>query len=477
MRKYDFIAFDCEKANNEPTSLCSIGFACFKNGKIIKQKEYIVQPVPCTFYKGIEISGKETYHGITLDMYKNACTFNSLWPKIKKLIDGELLVGHGINGDFLSIQAALNHFGIDFTIPTKEECICTNIASIYTYPECESHKLGSLCEYLNIDIKPHHALSDAKACGYLLLEMLNDTDCSTAEQFITICNKYNEIIIDKYTEKNIAKYEDEIMEMFKTNVIEIESIKNRNKDIATEIIKFYSKHQDIRYQSPNITIIPCLSPIIEISKNDKYFEYFKELDSCMPFNKDSLLFIKNEKDYLIFIGVLVDKIDLMRSLLGLLARDNIKIKENNSYECIYRSFYKHLEATNLLIEYLYIEEDFEKYDVYEFIEYFYNIEIEKSKGYEYNKKYNLMIKNLDYEESYEAYLEIIKERMKLVAIYTSLQNNFDLYSCGLKLPNNIFCRSTNLLLDIYNLFEHAEKKNQIEELTYLIKTWYNKNIY
>ena len=81
--------------------------------------------------------------------------------------------------------------------------------------------------YLNIDIKPHHALSDAKACGNLLLEMLNDTDCRTAEEFIDICNKYNEIIIDKYTEKNISKYEDEIMEMFNFD----------NKNIIKNVIK------------------------------------------------------------------------------------------------------------------------------------------------------------------------------------------------------------------------------------------------
>ena len=477
MRKYDFIAFDCEKANNEPTSLCSIGFACFKNGKIVKQKEYIVQPIPCVFYKGIEISGKETYHGIPLEMYKNACTFNMLWPKIKKLIDGEILVGHGINGDFLTIQAILNHFGIEFNIPTKENSICTNIASIYTYPECESHKLAALCEYLNIDIKPHHALSDAKACGNLLLEMLNDTDCRTIEEFIEICNKYNEIIINKYTENNISKYEAEILNMFKLNSAEVKSIEHRNEQLAYDAMKYYKEHQSADYCLPDIKIITCLTPIIEISKNSDYFDYFKELDNCMPFSKDSLLFIKDDDSYLMFIGILADKIELIRNLFSFLARDKIKIDESDDYACIYRSFYKHLEATNLLAEYLYIEEDFEDYDVYEFIEFFFNSEVEKSKGYEYNKKYNLMIRNNDFEESYSSYLKIIKERMKMVAIYTSLQAKFDLFSYGLKLPNNIFCRETNLLLDIYNIFVNLDDDKQLGELTRTIRSWYNKNIY
>ena len=121
----------------------------------------------------------------------------------------------------------------------------------------------------------------------------------------------------------------------------------------------------------------------------------------------------------------------------------------------------------------YINEDFDEYEVYEFIEFFFNLEIEKSKGYDYNKRYNLMIRNTNYEESYEVYLDIIKERMEAVAIYTSLQHQFDLFSAGLKLPNNIFCRNTNLLLDIYNLFEHTDEKNQLAELEYTIKKWYN----
>ena len=78
----------------------------------------------------------------------------------------------------------------------------------------------------------------------------------------------NEIIINKYTENNIAKYESEIMDMFNKNVTEVESVKHRNEQLAKDIINFFAEHQEIGYKLPSIKIIPCMTPIIEISKNE-----------------------------------------------------------------------------------------------------------------------------------------------------------------------------------------------------------------
>lgn len=477
MRKYDFVALDCEKANNEATSLCSIGIACFKNGKVVKQKEYIIRPVPCRFYKGIEDAGKTTYHGVKLDIYKRACSIKDLWPRIYRYIKDEIITGHNINGDYLTIKAALAHYGIKWEIPSINESLCTNIASIYTYPECESHKLDALCHYLGISIKPHHALSDAKACGYLVLKMIEDTGSGNISELIKICNRCNEIIINKYTEKNIIKYEREVLEMFNFNQKEIELIKKNQRGFCGKIIEFFKNHQNDRYLLPKIQIIPCLTPIIEIIKNEKYSDYFDRLESCRPFHKDSLLFINDQDTYLLFVGVLVDKIDLIRNIFAFLARDSIRINSENKYECIYRSFHKHLKAVNLLAEYLYIVDDFEEYEVYEFIEYFYNMEVEKSKSFDYIKDHNMIYRMHDYRESYDKYLSAVRERMQMIAVYASLQENFSLFSSGLKLPNNIFSRDTNLLVDLYHIFMNVKDVCQVREISYAIKEWYDRNVW
>lgn len=474
MGKYDFIALDCEKANNEPTSLCSIGLACFKNGKVVYTKEYVVKPFPCYFYKGIETNNKTTYHGIPFDVYREAPTLNLLWPKIKKLINGEIIVGHGINGDFLSIQSALEHYGIEFEIPEQNEYICTNIASIYTYPECDSHKLAALCEYLDIQINAHHALSDAIASGLLLLEMMNDTDCETVSDFIKICAEYNNIIIEKYTEKNIEKYENQIMEMFNYNDKEVRLIKNNKKIFAQSIIDYYADNQDSSYKLPNIEIITCLSPIIEISKNENFSSFLSELDACRPFTNDSFLFIKTDSKYYFFIGILIDRKDLILNILATLARDKIKIKSGDIYANIYRSFYKYKEAMNLFIDYLYYIDEFEEYDVYEFIKYYFDKESGKTRSYQYELRYNMIFELKNVEESMEVYTELVKKSMQMLAIYDILLERFEIYADGLDLPDNIF--SGMLLPDILDIFENENVSNQIYELKFIVNKWYELNV-
>ena len=69
-KKYDFIAIDCEKASNQSASLCSIGIACFKHGKIKDTKEYIIKPYPFEFYSGAIIN--DTYHGVPLNVYETS---------------------------------------------------------------------------------------------------------------------------------------------------------------------------------------------------------------------------------------------------------------------------------------------------------------------------------------------------------------------------------------------------------------------
>ncbi len=474
-RKYDFIALDCEKANNTQTSICSLGYACFKNGKIVKQKEYLIKPNPCYFYKGIEESKKTTYHGILLEKYREAPTFEKIWPKIEKVLRNEIIVGHGINGDLLLIQTALESYGITYAFPPKENCICTNISSVYVYPECESHKLGMLCEYLNIKIKPHHALSDAKACGELLQHMLNDIGCDTIEQFIFNCNSYNNIILEKYTEKNISRYENEIIKMFNFNLIEIELIKKKLVMNVEDAVSFYKQNKEEKYNLPNINIIPCVSPIIEINKNEKYKKYFDKLKDCTLFSNDAMLFAKNKDGYTLFVGILSDKMEILRSVFAFLSREHVKITGGTKPEYLIRSFIKNYEATNMLINFLQTEEEFEEYEVYKYINFFYEREREIAVTSYYRGRYKDILEHLEQEDTYPLYLNMVKERMKIIAIYTSMKELFPLYASGLKIPNDVFLEyNSNLLVEIYDVLKHKQKNKPIKKISNLLNRWYEK---
>lgn len=474
MKKYSFVAIDIEKANNEPTSLCSIGLAFFKNGKIIKQKEYTVRPYPYMFYKGVIANGKTTYHGIPFEVYEKACTFDKIWPKIEKSIKGEILVGHGINGDILSLQNALEYYGIKADWLQTCERICTNVASIYVYPECASHKLGRLCDYLGIEISPHHALSDARACGLLLLDMLDVTECVSVDKFLNTCEEYKKIITNDISPNNIAKYEDKIMSMFNYDKRLIKATFNSNKVLIDGLMHFFKDNQSENYSLPTIRVVQCLSPIIEICKNKSHEKYINSLRGYIPFVNDGFLYIKrSSRNYIIFVGLILDKTDLIQNIFALLSRDQIRINESNYLSKIVRNYKKNLYSVNLLIKYMREVEHFDDYDIYEYIEYLYNCEVEKTKSTYYKKKYSMSLNSKSYADGYNICLSFIKERMRMLGIYDALVLNFPVFSDGLKISHINERINANIFYQISDTINNGKSNKELEKA---LNIWFSKNI-
>lgn len=473
-KKYDFIAIDCEKASNKPASLCSIGIACFKHGKIKDTKEYIIKPYPFEFYNGAVIN--DTYHGVPLSVYENAPTIDKVWLRISKYFNKGVLVGHGINGDLQAVQLALEHYGIEYTPPGQNECVCTNIASIYTYPEVESHKLKALCDYLEIPVNPHHALSDAKAAGYLLLDMLNVTDCKTALDFIDICLEYNQIITTKYTDRNIEKYENKIKELFNHNDDEIQLIFKRRNILINQVIDYFYE-KNTKFKKPSFEIINCISPIIEIYKNPNYSLYVDELSKLNPFTHDEFLYLKIDFDkYTLFFGLLSDKNDLIFDILMFLNKISIKEAKNNFYSKCYKEILKYKNTIYLLSNYMLEIEKFEEIDIYKYIEYIYVKKLEYFRSYDFEKQYSLMIEAQNTKRSIELFKKGFIEISKLIGVYLGIKEYFPEYISGIQLPL-YFNGSFNLLDEIIEIFYYNKnEKRQYDECEYNIKKWYYENV-
>ncbi len=468
-KKYDFIAIDCEKASNEPTSLCSIGIACFKNGKIKDTKEYIIRPYPFEFYQGAIINN--CYHEVPIDIYENAPTINKVWPKINKFFKKNLLVGHGINGDLQAIQIALKHYGINYTPPAQDECICTNIASIYTYPEYESHKLKSLCDKLNIGVNPHHALSDAKAAGFLLLDMMNVADCKTASEFIDICAEYNQIITTKYTEKNIEKYRAKIQEIFNYSESDLKLSYLKKENLVNNIVNFYKK--ETFHELPKIKIINCISPIIEIYSSAEYNKYSDELIKLTPFTKDDFLYLKtNQDEYTLFFGLMTDRCNLILNLFLFLSKITIDEPKKNYLGMAYKRILEYREALRLWYFYLLEEEDIDEIDIYKYIKFSYFTEFEYFKSFEFDNQYNIMLNDPGNAET--IFHEMLKPISKTLGIYLALMDCFSSETENLELPN-YFNGTFNLFDSLVEIFE-LDSKNSFADFSYLIDDWFDNNI-
>ena len=137
----DFAAIDFETANNERTSVCSVGVVIVRDGKIVDTFYSLIQPEPnyynfwCT-----------QVHGLTRRDTEEAPVFPVVWKQIEPLIEG---------------------------LPLDYQFYCTCVASRKAFPQLPNHQLHTVSEYCGYHLaNHHHALADAEACAWIAIKIL-----------------------------------------------------------------------------------------------------------------------------------------------------------------------------------------------------------------------------------------------------------------------------------------------------------------
>ena len=149
-----FTAIDLETAHSKRWSICQIGIVKVDNGEISTEFHKLIQP-PDNVYNMRNVA----IHGISPDDTEDAPTFNQAWPEIKPYIEGQAVVAHnGHAFDFSALKQTLEYYNIP--VPDYEKHCTYRI-----YKE----KLDALCDYYDIPLDHHDALSDARACANLFL--------------------------------------------------------------------------------------------------------------------------------------------------------------------------------------------------------------------------------------------------------------------------------------------------------------------
>ena len=85
----NFAAIDFETANNERTSVCSVGVVVVRGGEIVERFYSLIQPEP-NYY----LYWNTRVHGLTRADTDNAQVFPYVWSKVEPLIEGLPLVAH-----------------------------------------------------------------------------------------------------------------------------------------------------------------------------------------------------------------------------------------------------------------------------------------------------------------------------------------------------------------------------------------------
>lgn len=105
----DFAAIDFETANNERTSVCSVGIVVYRDGKKVDDFYSLIKPEPEYYnYWCTQV------HGLTRRDTENAPIFPEVWKLVEPKIQGLPLVAHNKAFDESCLKAVFRCYGMDY---------------------------------------------------------------------------------------------------------------------------------------------------------------------------------------------------------------------------------------------------------------------------------------------------------------------------------------------------------------------------
>ena len=161
----NFAAIDFETANNERSSVCSVGVVVVRDGELADSFYSLINPEP-NYY---------TYwcsrvHGLTREDTENAPVFSEVWHQIEPLIEGLPLVAHNSPFDEGCLRAAFHVYQMDYPDYTFYD---TLRVSRKVFPYLANHQLQTVAAECGFNMEHHHhALADAEACAWIARKIL-----------------------------------------------------------------------------------------------------------------------------------------------------------------------------------------------------------------------------------------------------------------------------------------------------------------
>ena len=104
-----FAAIDFETANNERSSVCSVGIVIVRNGEIVDSFYSLIQPEP-NYYN----YWCSQVHGLCHEDTDDAPVFPKVWAQIEPLIEGLPLVAHNKPFDEGCLKAVFRVYQMDY---------------------------------------------------------------------------------------------------------------------------------------------------------------------------------------------------------------------------------------------------------------------------------------------------------------------------------------------------------------------------
>lgn len=161
----DFAAIDFETANNERSSVCSVGIVIVRNGEIVDTFYSLIQPEP-NYYN----YWCSQVHGLCRQDTDDAPVFPKVWAQIEPLIQGLPLVAHNKPFDEGCLKAVFRVYQMDYPDYEFYDTLAASRRAFRNLPNYQLHTVAAECGYCLEN--HHHALADAEACAAIAVEIL-----------------------------------------------------------------------------------------------------------------------------------------------------------------------------------------------------------------------------------------------------------------------------------------------------------------
>ena len=162
----DFAAIDFETANEQPSSVCSVGVVVVREGKIVDTFYSLIHPEP-EYYQWF----CQRVHGLCEEHTDGAPVFPKVWARIAPMVEGLPLVAHNACFDEGCLKAAFRVYQMDY--PDYEFLDTLAASRRHFGRSLPDHQLQTVAAACGFALRNHHhALADAEACAHIALKIL-----------------------------------------------------------------------------------------------------------------------------------------------------------------------------------------------------------------------------------------------------------------------------------------------------------------
>ena len=162
----DFAAIDFETANEQPSSVCSVGVVVVRDGEIVDTFYSLIHPEP-EYYQWF----CRRVHGLGPEDTEDAPVFPYVWERIEPLIEGLPLVAHNARFDEGCLKAVFRTYRMDYPDYAFFDTLAASRRHFGGF--LPNHRLETVAAACGFDLlNHHHALADAEACAAIAREIL-----------------------------------------------------------------------------------------------------------------------------------------------------------------------------------------------------------------------------------------------------------------------------------------------------------------